>query len=143
MQTTAYGCRLCLILTLWMTGSRPPTVVAPRSPDSSPWWDQASIHIQKEALRLRNAGDFHGAEELYQHGYRQAMRIGDKLAAVRYLMSVGGCQFIGYHYRDALSTFLQARGLASVIGDSQYLGAIAVNLSSLYLQVWDIPAALR
>ena len=143
MQTAAYGWSLCLILTLWMTGSRPPTVVAPRSPDSSPWWDQASIHIQTEALRLRNAGDFHGAEQLYRQGYQEAVRIGDKLAEVRYLTSVGGCQLLAYHYRDALSTFLQARDVAAAIGDSQDLGAIAVNLSSLYLQVWDVPAAMR
>src|SRR5882672_10049653 len=139
----ALGRGLCLILTLWMTGSRPPTVVPPRSPDSSPWWNQDSIHIQKEALRLRKAGDFRAAESLYRQGYQEAVRLGDRLAAVRYLMSVGGCQFGDYRYRAALSTFLEARGLAETIRDRQDLGGIAVNLSSLYLQVWDVPAAMR
>ncbi len=139
----ALGRGLCLILTLWMTGSRPPTVVPPRSPGSSPWWDQDSIQIQKEALRLRKAGDFRAAESLYRQGYQEAVRLGDKLAAVRYLMSVGGCQFGDYRYRAALSTFLEARDLAEAIRDRQDLGAIAGNLSSLYLQIWDVPAALR
>src|SRR5437016_10219492 len=134
---------LCLILTLWMTGSRPPTAVPPRSPDSSPWWDQDSIQIQREALRWRKSGDFRTAESLYRQGYQEAVRRGDKLAAVRYLMSVGGCQFGGYRYRAALSTFLEARDLAEAIVDRQDLGAIAGNLSSLYLQVWDVSAAMR
>ena len=139
----ALGLGLCLILTLWMTGSRPPTAIPPRSPDPSHWWDQGSLQIQKEALRLRKAGDYRAAESVYRQGYREAVRLGDKLATVRYLMSVGGCQFGDYRYRAALASFLEARDLARGIGDRQDLGAIAVNLSSLYLQVWDVPAALR
>ena len=137
----AFGRSLCLILTLWMAGSRTPTVIPPRSPDSSPWWDQASLQIQQDALRLRKAGDFRAAEALYQKGYREAVRLGDRLAAVRYLMSAGGCQLLAFQYRAALATFLQARQSAAVIQDHADLGAIAVNLSSLYLQMWDLPAA--
>src|SRR5437763_8704895 len=105
----AFGRCLCLILTLWMAGSRTPTVIPPRSPESSPWWDQASLQIQQEALRLRKAGDFRAAEALYQQGYEEAVRRGDRLAAVRYLMSAGGCQLLAYHYRAALASFLKAR----------------------------------
>jgi hypothetical protein len=94
-------------------------------------------------LIFRKAGNFDAAEELYRQGYQEAVRLGDKLATVRYLMSVGGCQFGEYHYQDALSTFLQARELAAAIGDHDDLGAIAGNLSSLYLEVWDLPAATR
>ncbi len=109
----AFGRSLCLILTLWMAGSRPPTVIPPRSPDSSPWWDQASLKIQTNALRLRKAGDFRAADALYQQGYREAVRRGDRLAAVRYLMSAGGCELLAFQYRAALATFLRARDLAT------------------------------
>src|ERR1019366_5039580 len=116
----AFGRSLCLILTLWMAGSRTPTVIPPRSPDSSPWWDQASLQIQRDALRLREAGDFRAAEARYQKGYR--------LAAVRYLMSAGGCQLLAFQYRAALATFLEARQSATRIQDRADLGAISVNL---------------
>src|ERR1700722_6311309 len=139
----AFGRSLCLILTLWMTGSSPPTVIPPRSPDSSPWWDQASLKIQTNALRLRKAGEFRAADALYQEGYREALRRGGRLASVRYLMSAGGCELLALQYRAALASFLRARELATAVGDHADLGAIAVNLSSLYLEMWDLPSANR
>lgn len=143
MQAVALGLGPCLILTLWMAGSSPPAAVPTRSPDSSAWWDQDSIPLQKKALRLRKAGDFRAAEDLYRQGYDEAMRRGDQLAAVRFLMSVGGCQFGQFRYREALSTYLNARELAVAARDAEDLGAIAGNLSSVYFHVWDIPAAMR
>ena len=134
---------LCLILTLWMVGSRSATTIRTGLPDSSPLWDQDPRKIQKNALRYREAGDFVTAEKLYSEGYRESVRLGDKLAAVRYLMSAAGCQLLTFRYRGALSAYLQARDLAASIQDRADLGAIAVNLSSVYLQVWDFNAALR
>jgi CHAT domain-containing protein len=139
----AFGRSLCLILTLWMAGSRSPTAIPPRSSDSSPWWDQASLKIQQDALRLRKAGDFRAAAALYREGYAEAVRRNDRLAAVRYLMSAGGCELLAFQYRAALASFLQAGGLATTAGDHADLGAIAVNLSSLYLEMWDLPSATR
>jgi CHAT domain-containing protein len=139
----AFGRSLCLILTLWMAGSRSPTVIPPRSPDSSPWWDQASLKIQQNALRLRKAGDFRAADALYLEGYREGVRRGDRLASVRYLMSAGGCELLALEYRAALASFLRARELATAVDDHADLGAIAVNLSSLYLEMWDLPSANR
>ena len=137
----AFGRSLCLILTLWMAGSRSPTVIPPRSPDSSPWWDQASLKIQQNALQLRKAGNFRAAEALYQEGYREAVRRNDRLASVRYLMSAGGCELLAFQYRAALDSFLRARDLAATLSDHADLGAIAVNLSSLYLEMWDLHSA--
>jgi CHAT domain-containing protein len=134
---------LCLILTLWMVGSRSATTIRTGLPDSSPLWDQDPLKLQKNALRYREAGDFLAAEKLYREGYREASRLGDRRAAVRYLISAGGCQLLAFRYRDALSTFLEARDLAAVIEDDADFGAIAVNLSSVYLQVWDFNAALQ
>src|SRR5579862_3107427 len=93
---------LCLILTLWLVGSRSATAIRTGLPDSSPLWDQDPRKIQKNALRYREAGDFSAAESLYRQGYQDAVRLGDKLAAVRYLISVGGCQLLAFHYRGAL-----------------------------------------
>ena len=112
-------------------------------PDSSLRWKQASLQIQQEARRLRAGGDFRAAEALYQRGYREALLAGDRLFAVKYLVSAGGCQLLTFQYRAALATFLRARQSAAAIEDHADLGAIAVNLSSLYLQMWDLPAAMR
>jgi CHAT domain-containing protein len=141
MSTCRRG--LCLILTLWLVGSRSATAIRTGLPDSSPLWDQDPRKIQKNALRYREAGDFIAAEKLYWEGYHEALRLGDRRAAVRYLISAGGCELLVFRYRDALSTFLHARDLAAAIGDRTDFGAIAVNLSSVYLQVWDFNAALR
>ena len=140
---SAFALGLCLILTLWMTGSRPPTVVLPRSLDSSFWWGRESLEINARALNLRKAGDLSGAERVYRAGYDLALRRGDRTAAARFLMSVGGCQIIAFHYQSALLTFLQARDLAAAVGDRADLGGIAVNLSTIYSQMWDFPAAIR
>ena len=87
-----FGRSLCLILALWMAGSRSPTVIPPRSLDSSPWWDQAPLKIRVNALRLRKAGDFRAADALYLEGYREAVRRRDRVTSVRFLMSAGGCE---------------------------------------------------
>jgi CHAT domain-containing protein len=139
----AFGLGLCLILTLWMTGSRPPTAIPPRSLESSFWWGRESLDINARALALRQAGNLRAAEDLYRGGYDLAVRRADPLAATRFLMSVGGCQLLAYHFQAALSTFLQARDRAAAIQDLPDLAAIAQNLSSLHLQMQDFPAALR
>jgi tetratricopeptide (TPR) repeat protein len=90
---------------------------------------------------LRKAGDFRAADALYLEGYREAVRRGDRLASVRYLMSAGGCELLAFRYRAALASFLRARDLATTAGDHADLGAIAVNLSSLYLEMWDLSSA--
>jgi CHAT domain-containing protein len=133
---------LCLLLILGTTGSLPSGAPA-RSSGSSEWWDRASVHLQKEALLQRKAGNFRAAEKLYREGFEEAERRQDSIAAVKYLISAGGCQLGDFRYRDALKTFLHARNLALQIRDREDLGAIALNLSSVYTQVWDYESALR
>jgi CHAT domain-containing protein len=133
---------LCLILILGTTGSRSPGVPS-RSPGSSEWWDRASKHIQTQALSFRRAGDYASAEKLYQQGYEGAVQRHDPIGAIKYLMSVGGCQIGEFRYRAALETLLRARSLAASVGDKADLGGIAVNLSSVYTQMWDYGAALQ
>ena len=115
MVARAWG--FCLILTLWTTGSRPPTAVPPRSLDASFWWGRESRDIFDRALGFRQAGDLRAAEAAYRTGYDLAIRRGDRLAAARFLMSVGGCQLLAFRYQAALTTFLNARVLAVAIED--------------------------
>ena len=132
---------VCLVLALWMTGSRPAAGARTGSPDSGLHWDQAYFNITNQALRFRRSGDVRAAERAYQKGVDQANRRGDRLATVRFLMMEGGCRMLMFEYRSALSAFLEARDKALAIHDTVDLGAISGNLSSLYLQMWDLPAA--
>ena len=79
----APGLSVCLTLTLWMTGSCPPTALPPRSLESSFWWGQESLDINTRALALRKSGNLRGAETLYAEGYAAAVRRADSLAATR------------------------------------------------------------
>jgi len=88
-------------------------------------------------------GDLRSAELAYRRGYDEAVQRGDKLAAVRFQIGIGGCRLGLSEYRAAAAAFLDARERANALGDTVDLGAIAGNLSSVYLQMWDLPAALR
>ena len=134
---------LCLVLTLWMVSSRPSAAIGIESLDSGSWWhSEASKALEKAARQYWNTRNFSAAEQIYQQGYEEGARRHDTVAAERYLTSVAGCRFAQFRYRDALASYLQARSLAASIRDRQELGAIAVNLSSLYQQMWDLDSAL-
>jgi CHAT domain-containing protein/tetratricopeptide (TPR) repeat protein len=62
---------------------------------------------------------------------------------VGYLNGISACRLSQLRYRAALESLLEAKSRAIAIGDKTDLGAIAVNLSSLYLQVWDFDNALK
>ena len=134
---------VCLVLALSMTGSRSATGPRARSFRSGSRWDQAYFNITNQALRYRESGDLRSAERVYQQGVEEATRRADKLAQVRFLISVGGCRLLRAEYRAALASFLAARERAAAIHDAIDLGAISGNLSSIYLQMWDISSAER
>jgi tetratricopeptide (TPR) repeat protein len=134
---------VCLALALWMTGSRPAAGLHARSLSSGSRWDQAYFNITDQALHFRQTGDLRSAERVYQQGLDEATRRNDALGSVRFVMSIGGCRLMLSEYRSALAAFLDARKRATDIQDTVDLGGIAVNLSSIYLQMWDIQSAQR
>lgn len=140
-MATILGC-LCLFLTLWMAGSTRPAV--PWTVATDPWWGtQEALEIKRSAERLRGARDFVGAEAVDQRGYDRALERHDDCAAFAYLTGIGAARLLQFHYRTALDAFLGARDLAERARDPFAVGVSAVNLSSLYLQTWDIDSAVR
>jgi tetratricopeptide (TPR) repeat protein len=134
---------LCLFLTIWMVGQRTAPTLPLESRDSRQWWNGpqfATLH--QSARRLIAAGDWASAERLFRQGYEQARRAGARHAEMYWLESIAGCQMAEFEYRPALDTYLAAREIARRFGDRLEIGAISANLSSLYLQVWDLGAAL-
>lgn len=135
---------LCVILTLWMVSSRPSASILPGASASGAWWGTPeSKKFAKQADSARRAGDLSTAESFYKQGYEDALRRGDEHAQVGYLNGIAACQLTELHFRRALETLLEAKRHAKAIVDWGALGAIAVNLSSVYLQVWDFDSALR
>jgi CHAT domain-containing protein len=134
---------LCLVLTLWMGGSRRPAAIGSGSlRPGSLWGTRESQQIARQAARLCAAGDYAAAEFLYDQQLRIARERRDPVATVRFLLGAGGVRVWRRHYQAALAALAEARRIAQSIGDRLDLGAIDINLSSLYLQMWDVDAAL-
>ncbi len=135
------GC-LCLILTLWMAGSGRPAI--DRTVASDPWWGTKEARdIETLADGYRAARDFAAVEAVDQRGYQRSLQRRDDRAAFAYLTGMGAARLLQHRYRDAFEVLLRARQIALRLGDRASVAAVAVNLSSLYLQTWDLESALR
>lgn len=135
---------LCLTLIVWMLGSRPSAGIRTGSPEPGRWWGTPKAQrIRGVARELYDAGNFAAAEPLYLRAYGLARRAGDQVGAARMLMSVGGARFAAYHYRGALTAYLDAERSALLAGDLADAAAVEANLASLYLELWDIDSAVR
>lgn len=142
MQVGTVPRYLCLILALTMVSLCP-------SADSRAGWSNSSLSrgtkevsaILQSARRSREAGDFAASEKLYLRGYRQASRQGDEPTAALALMAAANCQFVQFHYRAALESYLEAKKSTESRGDRLNLGAVELSLSNLYEQVGDLDSA--
>ena len=134
---------LCVILTLWMVSSRPSASILPGASFGAWWGTPDSRKIARQADNARRAGDLNGAEAYYRQGYDDAVRRKDERAMVGYLNGIAACRLTQLRYSAALESLLEAKGHAKSIGDREALGAIAVNLSTLYSQVWDFDNAAK
>lgn len=127
-----------------MVGSRPSASILPGASSFSAWWGTPeSKKLAKQADTARRAGDLASAEGVYRQGYEDAVRRHDERAIVGYLNGVAACQLTQGRFGAALETLLDSKNHAKLIGDRESLGAIAVNLSNVYLQVRDLDDALK
>ncbi|HVO99424.1 MAG TPA: CHAT domain-containing protein [Bryobacteraceae bacterium] len=135
---------LCVILTLWMVWQSPSPPIRSEAPDFGTWWGTPeSKNIARQADKARRSGDLVSAESFYKQGYDDAVRRHDGRAAVGYLNGIAACRLTELRYQAAMETLLEAKRRAKAIGDRVALGAIAVNLSSVYFQVYDFESSRR
>ncbi len=134
---------LCLLLALWMAGSRPSAALRSGSLGSGKWGTEARNKFQEEILALRRQGNFAAVEARYQLACEDALRDLDLLRACRFRMGVGTARFLGLNYSGALEAYLDACGMARQNGFQEDLEAVLLNLSALYQQVWDLDSALQ
>ena len=101
------------------------------------------LELRHQGNALLRASQYPRAISVYENGYREAERRGRLRSAVRFLNNLGSAYYQLFRYRDAIQAYLRARDLARLQGDLEMLGALNVNLSSLYFDMGDIDAALE
>src|ERR1700676_5446152 len=99
--------------------------------------------LRRQGNALLRASHYAQAISIYENGYREAQHRRSLGSAVRFLNNLGSAYYQLFRYRDAIQTYLKARDLARLQGDRETLGALSVNLSSLYFDMGDIDAALE
>ncbi len=103
-------------------------------------------HLQQlieEGRKVRQAGDFEKAERLFQLAADEAKRAGNASQQAGALLLVTGCQIHRFHYGAALNTAATARESALRASDNTILGALATNVSNIYVQLGDTASAAR
>jgi CHAT domain-containing protein len=134
---------LVVLLTVWAAISRPSMASLFGTPSSTAWWESpAFAQIRREAAAFKAKGNWAGWESAYERGYAEAVRQGILSARISYLSALGSVRMLRFRYPEALEAYLAARQLAESAGDWLDAGGIAINLTSLYAQVWDLPSAL-
>jgi tetratricopeptide (TPR) repeat protein len=117
---------LCLLLLL-------PVFAAPTPPELK------ALSVKANAQYA--VGNYIEAAALNRKGYEEALARRDRPLALRFLNNTGGCWFALSSYRKAMIAFLEARELASALGDHEMAGALSLNISSLYLQIGEVAGA--
>lgn len=110
-----------------------------RAPDLTEGKELSTLHL--EAKRALLAGSPGRASKLFSQSYELAVRDGHTALAGRFLASLGGIAVIRKQYRSAILHLLMARGLSAKAGDFAGVALASSNLSTVYLQIGDMPAA--
>ena len=141
-MATLHRC-LYLFLILWMAVSRPSTAILAGTTPSSSWIPKGTTNFLAEIHQAREASDYQSVDRLCRAAASRAIGMGQDASAAKFLDCAGGAQFARFQYRAALASYYEARKLAESSGDREELGAVLLNLSSLYQQVWDTQSAQR
>jgi len=109
---------------------------APAEPgDLAKWREQGNKQF--------GSGEYVRAAIIYESGYEMAKNRGELRSAVRFLNNLGSARYQLFQHREAVKAYLAARNLAERMGDREALGALYLNLSSLYLEMGDVDAAAQ
>ncbi|MBV8846678.1 MAG: hypothetical protein JO307_28050, partial [Bryobacterales bacterium] len=140
---TAKYWRIGLVVALLAVVSRPSATVRTGSPDSGWWGSKEAKQTIESARKEIQGGHYAAAEGVFAQAAAAAKRRGDRIATARLLSGVGGARLARFDYTGALKAYVEAQKIAQQAGDWFDLGAIDLNLSNVYEQVWDLGAALR
>ncbi len=138
---SALVCACCSLFLLTRAGSEKRIPPGPRirvlsqqtrSTLTEQWW---------QGNKLFQAGQYQKAARIFEKGCSEAKQAGDLYMAVRFLNSLGSCQYAIFQYREAMKAYLEANRMAEKTGDWKMAAAISSNISSVYAQMGDLEAA--
>ena len=113
------------------------------SPRSGWWGTQEALQLRQTARRYTLKGDYAETERAYRKGAELAVKHRDPMARAWFVSGIGDARFASFDYMGALDAYLEAQRFAEAARDPVSLGAIDLNLASLYQQMWDYDSALR
>ena len=131
---------LTMLFTVVQCGTR--SVSNPRIPSNEEEPPELR-ELRRQGNALLRSSHYSQAISIYENGYREAQSRKRPGSAIRFLNNLGSAYYQSFRYRDAIQTYLKARDLARLQGDGETLGALYVNLSSLYFDMGEIEAALE
>jgi hypothetical protein len=135
--------RFCLVLACSVVVSRPSATIRTGSLDSGWWGTEAAKQLLRAARQQIVQGNYAAAERIFADGAAEAKHRGDRISAARLLSGVGAARLARFDFQGVLEANIEAKHTAESAGDWLNVGAIDLNLASLYEQVWDLDAALR
>jgi CHAT domain-containing protein len=140
------GSSVCLILNLAGVGSVHKTVPSARtqldpSPNRSAKRPELRAHLN-QAYYLVAAGRYVQATQIYERACPEADALGQAEWAGRCWNNLGSSYFSMFRYREALSAFLEARRISRTSGDWANLANLGSNISSLFLNLGELDAAV-
>ncbi len=117
---------------------------SPFSPPVKPRTLSPSLEaLRNKGRTLLETKEYARAEQVSQAALREALRLDDQAAAARFLNFSGCAQFAMFHYLQALQSFQKGHSLALRTGEGELVVMSSLNLSSLYLEQYDLNSALR
>jgi CHAT domain-containing protein len=119
----------------------PPRTKFPGKVGASPVQEALLARVKLGPAEFRS-GNFREAAAIAQQGYRDAISAHESQIAARFLNNLGASRFALHQYREALSTFLEARKLAETSGDEASAGKLDFNISTLYFHLNQMDAAV-
>lgn len=132
------------ILAVGCTGSRDVVYLSARSAVvEARWGPPWAEDLAKSGYQAWQRGQYAAAASFYQRGLSRALRDGRPAPALRFETNLAGCQLAQFQYRRALASFLDAKKLAAALRDHEVEGIIALNISSVYLQIFAPDQALQ
>ncbi len=110
-------------------------------PLSSSWHSSAYTSLKQAASQSFSQNNYHGASKFYQLGTEIALSREDLVSAGRFSFNQASTLMAIGRFRDALTTYQQARTYAQKSGDTQTSQTVHLALANLYLAFGDRTAA--
>ena len=113
----------------------------PVSSIKTAWNSSAYTSTKQAASHSLSQNNYQSASEAYQHGAEIALERADLVSAGRFSFNRASALMAIGRFREALTTYQQARTYAQRSGDSQTSQTVHLALANLYLAFGDQGAA--